>query len=320
MAWGLYGGRRREAKPGSRSPAWREPSVTGEVESFTRNAPLVEGKLLEDGFSAIAQSDWDGKLARRPIEGRLAGATLKVRVQQWPGGPMADYELQRISRSPVIPKASCYSAAPYQDLPYNGLAKTPPMGWSSWNKFGCRIDEAMIREVAEAMVSSGMKDAGYLYVNIDDCWQGGRDGKGVIRSDPKRFPDMKKLADYVHGKGLKIGIYSSPGPKTCAGYDGSYGYEEQDAETYAAWGIDYLKYDWCSAGKLYKNEEMRPVFQRMGAALQRAPRPIVYSISQYGLADVWEWAPKAGAPIFGGPQATSAQTGNRSPRSDSKSN
>jgi alpha-galactosidase len=273
-------------------------AVMGEVETPTRNAPLVEGKLLEDGFAAIAQSDWDGKLARRPIEGHLAGATLKVRVQQWPGGPVADYDLRRISRSPVIPRPRAIPPAGVKSLPYNGLAKTPPMGWSSWNKFGCRIDEAMVREVADAMVSTGMKDAGYIYVNIDDCWQGGRNGKGVMRSDPKRFPDMKKLADYVHRKGLKIGIYSSPGPKTCAGYDGSYGYEEQDAQTYAAWGIDYLKYDWCSAGKLYKNEEMRPVFQRMGAALQRARRPIVYSISQYGLADVWEWAPKAGSNLW----------------------
>jgi alpha-galactosidase len=137
-----------------------------------------------------------------------------------------------------------------------------------------------------------------VYLNIDDCWQGERDSEGDIQSDPKRFPDMKGLADYVHSKGLKIGIYSSPGPKTCAGYEGSYGHEEQDARRYAAWGMDYLKYDWCSAGKLYSPDQMRAVFQKMGAALQATRRPIVYSICQYGLADVWTWGTKAGGNLW----------------------
>jgi alpha-galactosidase len=273
-------------------------TISGQVETPTRAAPLVEGKLREDGFSAIAQSDWDGKLARRPIEGQLSGGVLKIRVQQWPNGPMADYELRRISRSPIIPQPRPIPPPTLKDVSYNGLAKTPPMGWSSWNNFGCKIDAAMIREIADAMVSTGMKDAGYLYLNIDDCWQGSRNGRGIMRPDPKRFPDMKKLADYVHHRGLKIGIYSSPGPKTCAGYDGSYGYDEQDAQTYAAWGIDYLKYDWCSAGKLYPRDQMRPVLQKMGSALLRARRPMVYSISQYGLENVWEWAPKTGANLW----------------------
>jgi alpha-galactosidase len=273
-------------------------AVEGEVETPTRAARLVEGKLHPNGFSAVAQSTWDGKLARRPISGHLSGEILKVSVQQWPGGPIANYDLRRIAPSPVIPKPRAIPVIALKDLPYNGLAKTPPMGWSSWNRFGCKIDERMIRETADTLVSTGMKDAGYIYLNIDDCWQGRRDGRGVIGSDPKRFPDMKKLAAYVHGKGLKIGIYSSPGPKTCAGYEGSYGYEEQDARTYAAWDIDYLKYDWCSAGKLYQESEMRPVFQKMGEALQRARRPMVYSLSQYGLANVWEWAPRTGANLW----------------------
>jgi alpha-galactosidase len=148
------------------------------------------------------------------------------------------------------------------------------------------------------MVSTGMKAAGYTYLNIDDCWQGERDAQGNIQPDPKRFPNMRELTEYVHAKGLRIGIYSSPGPRTCAGYEGSYGHEEQDARTYAAWGFDYLKYDWCSAGKLYGYDGMRPVLQKMGAALQGTGRPMVYSISQYGLADVWEWAPKAGANLW----------------------
>ena len=268
------------------------------METPSRNATLVEGKILTGGFSAIAQSDWDGKLARRPIEGHLDGASLKVKVQAWPDGPFVDYVLQRISRGTAIPKPRPIPPPKLIDLPYNGLAKTPPMGWSSWNKFGCRVTDRLIRETADALVSSGMKDAGYVHLNIDDCWQGERDGKGVLHSDRERFPDMKGLAKYIHGKGMKVGIYSSPGPKTCAGYNGSYGFEEQDARTYASWGIDYVKYDWCSAGKLYRHDEMRAVFQKMGRALQATRRPMVYAISQYGLADVWVWGPKAGSNLW----------------------
>jgi len=134
------------------------------------------------------------------------------------------------------------------------LAATPPMGWNSWNHFAEKVDDATVRAQADALVSSGMRDAGYLYVNIDDTWEGERDAAGVIHPNAK-FPDMKALADYVHSKGLKLGIYSSPGPKTCAGYAGSYGHEEQDAQTYAAWGIDYLKYDLCTLGEQLEKVE-----------------------------------------------------------------
>ena len=126
------------------------------------------------------------------------------------------------------------------------LALTPPMGWNTWNKFGSNVSEGLIRQTADAMVASGMKDAGYEYINIDDTWQGERDSQGFIQPDPKRFPSgMKALADYVHSKGLKLGIYSDAGPKTCAGRAGSRGHEYQDAQRYAQWGIDYVKYDWC---------------------------------------------------------------------------
>ncbi|MDP9170415.1 MAG: glycoside hydrolase family 27 protein, partial [Acidobacteriota bacterium] len=167
---------------------------------------------------------------------------------------------------------------------------TPPMGWNSWNHFRGQIDDAGVRGIADAMVSSGMRDAGYTFVNIDDTWEGKRDAIGNITTNP-RFPDMKALADYVHGKGLKLGIYSSPGPKTCANYEGSYGHEEQDAKQYAAWGIDYLKYDWCSAGAIYKQDDEHAVYQKMGAALLATGRPIVFSLCQYGAANVWEWGP-----------------------------
>src|SRR6202142_4069317 len=125
------------------------------------------------------------------------------------------------------------------------VAQTPPVGWNSWNYFAGRVTDKDIRDSADQIVASGMRDAGYLYVNIDDTWEGERDANGVLHTNEK-FPDMKALADYVHSEGLKLGIYSGPGPKTCAGFEGSYGHEEQDAQTYAQWGIDYLKYDLCS--------------------------------------------------------------------------
>src|SRR5579884_1955950 len=177
------------------------------------------------------------------------------------------------------------------------IAATPPMGWNSWNHFAERVTDADVRAAADALVSSGMRDAGYIYVNIDDTWEGQRDANGVIHTNSK-FPDMKALADYVHSKGLKLGIYSSPGPKTCAGYEGSYGHEEQDAKTYAAWGIDYLKYDWCGARNIYKDDEMQAVYQKMGDALQASGRPIVYSLCQYGRQEVWEWGPDVGGNLW----------------------
>src|SRR5579863_2909040 len=147
------------------------------------------------------------------------------------------------------------------------LAATPPMGWSTWNYFHHDISDALIRAQADAMVASGMRDAGYVYVNIDGGWQGERDAAGVLHPN-KNFPDMKALGDYIHSKGLKFGIYSGPGPKTCAGYPASYQHEEDDAKQYAAWGVDYLKYDWCSADKVYKPEEMPAVYKKMHDALE----------------------------------------------------
>ncbi len=177
------------------------------------------------------------------------------------------------------------------------LAATPPMGWNSWNLFACKVSDAVVRAAADAMATNGMKDAGYSYINIDDCWQGQRDAAGNIQGN-ERFPDMKALADYVHSKGLKIGIYSSPGPKTCAGYEGSYQHEEQDARTYAAWGFDYLKYDWCSADKVYKNSNMPAVYKKMGDALKATGRPIVFSLCQYGVDAVWTWGAQSGGNLW----------------------
>ena len=145
--------------------------------------------------------------------------------------------------------------------------------------------------------ASGMRDAGYVYVNIDDTWQGVRDAQGNLRSN-KKFPDMKALADYIHSKGLKIGIYSSPGPRTCAEYPGSYGHEEQDAKTFAAWGVDYLKYDWCGARMIYTHDALQAVYQKMGDALLKSGRPIVYSLCEYGSGNVELWGANVGGNLW----------------------
>jgi len=176
------------------------------------------------------------------------------------------------------------------------LAQTPPMGWNSWNVWGTAVDDAKVRAAADWMVESGLADHGFQYINIDDAWEGERDADGRIRTNEK-FPDMKALADYVHGKGLKLGIYSSPGPKTCAGYEGSYAHEQLDAETYAQWGIDLLKYDWCSYGDIAKDksrEELRRPYDVMRAALDECGRDIVYSLCQYGRGRVSEWGASVG--------------------------
>ncbi len=188
------------------------------------------------------------------------------------------------------------------------VAPAPPMGWNSWNYFAERVTDKDIRAAADDLVETGMKDAGYIYVNIDDTWEAERDASGVLRTNSK-FPDMKALADYVHSKGLKIGIYSGPGPKTCGGYTASLGHEEQDAKMYAAWGIDYLKYDLCSfipavMEKQAPNDQaaqmrlMEAAYVKMGKALKATGRPIVYSLCQYGWDAPWEWAPALGGNLW----------------------
>ncbi len=173
----------------------------------------------------------------------------------------------------------------------DGLAKTPPMGWNSWNKFGCDVNEKMIREMADAMVASGMMEAGYRYIVIDDCWQVGRDKEGNIIADPERFPSgMKALGDYIHSKGLLFGIYSDAGTKTCQKRPGSRGYEFQDARQYAAWGVDYLKYDWCSHGE----QNAKASYSLMRDALKAAQRPMVFSICEWGTNQPWTWGADVG--------------------------
>ena len=171
------------------------------------------------------------------------------------------------------------------------LALTPPMGWNSWNTFACNINEQLIREVADAIATNGMKDAGYEYVNIDDCWHSARDEQGFIHPDGERFPSgIKALADYVHSKGLKLGIYSDAGAKTCGGRPGSRGHEYQDAWTYAQWGVDYLKYDWCNADDL----RAEGAYSTMRDALAATGRPIVFSLCEWGSNKPWLWGANVG--------------------------
>ena len=167
------------------------------------------------------------------------------------------------------------------------LARTPPMGWNSWNRFQCDVSDALIRETADAIVSTGMRDAGYHYVVIDDCWQVSRDANGTIVADPRRFPNgMKALADYVHSKGLLFGLYSDAGSKTCQGRPGSNGFEAEDARQYAAWGLDYLKYDWCSTDGV----DAKIAYTTMRDALRATGRPIVFSMCEWGTSKPWTWA------------------------------
>ncbi|HWX91542.1 MAG TPA: alpha-galactosidase [Terriglobales bacterium] len=171
------------------------------------------------------------------------------------------------------------------------LAQTPPMGWNSWNKFACNVSEQLIRETADAMVSAGMQAAGYQYVNIDDCWQVSRDAQGTIVADPKRFPSgIKALADYVHSKGLKLGVYTDAGRLTCQKRPGSYEHELLDAKTYASWGVDYVKIDWCHAEGL--DPEVQ--YAKFRDALAQAGRPIVFSICNWGVKAPWTWGPATG--------------------------
>jgi alpha-galactosidase len=173
----------------------------------------------------------------------------------------------------------------------NGLALTPPMGWNSWNKFACDNNEQTVRATADAMVASGMRDAGYQYVVIDDCWQSSRDANGFIVADPQKFPSgIKALADYIHSRGLKFGIYSDAGRLTCGERPGSQGHEYQDALTYARWGADYLKYDWCSTG----DRNAQEAYAVMADALRRSGRDIVFSICEWGTAKPWLWAKNTG--------------------------
>jgi len=212
----------------------------------------------------------------------------------------------------IVPgmRATAGPAAESKSPDVSQVAPRPPMGWNSWNHFAGRVTDADIRSAADFLVNTGMRDAGYVYVNIDDTWQGKRDANGLLHSN-ERFPDMKALSDYIHAKGLKFGIYSSPGARTCAGYEGSLGHEADDARMYAAWGVDFLKYDLCSLREDMKKAKadhpddpdvtknlMIAAYRKMGDALRASGRTIVYSLCQYGVDQPWTWGPSVGASMW----------------------
>ncbi|HEO69813.1 MAG TPA: alpha-galactosidase, partial [Candidatus Hydrogenedentes bacterium] len=181
------------------------------------------------------------------------------------------------------------------------LAMTPPMGWNSWYVHGVMVEEQHIRDAADQLIKTGLAAHGYQYVCIDDCWADGREEDGTIKIIPKKFADMKDLGDYIHAHGLKFGIYTSPGPKTCAGYEGSYQHELQDAKTFAAWGVDFLKHDWCSYETIAKDHslaELQAPYRLMFNALSEQDRDMVYSLCQYGLGEVWKWGAKVGGNLW----------------------
>ncbi len=293
--------------------------ITGHIRMTQFYYTVKESTGGVDGFT-ITGSMMDGdsnKRSERKVvyEGKLQGDELHLATHARPGAPLMELVAHRAPAG----EGAYPSRLPLPALhkvPYNGLAKTPPMGWNSWNKFHGRVDDPSVREIADAMASNGMKDAGYLYVNIDDTWEGARDAQGNIQSNTK-FPNMKALSDYVHSKGLKLGIYSSPGPNTCAGYEGSFGHEQQDAKTYAAWGIDYLKYDWCGARNVYNPRKTNRLSIRKWAMRCMLPAGPSCSASANMAGRMCGSGGRTWGATCGGPRATSAMPGIRWPISAS---
>ncbi len=299
------------------------PSIDGYWRYTVPNGGTNYFLLKQSGETLTGTKlEWNNKLTGTlvgskfhiDVSGKFGGSTeftydgVRVSTDKFevteigPGvGPGLHFEykgvLERVSRDDVYPPR--LPLPPLASLPDNGLVRTPPMGWNSWNHYHDHFDDATVRQMADALVSSGMAAAGYKYVIVDEGWSSSRDANGNITGNA-RFPDMKALADYVHSKGLKIGIYSSPGPRVCGGYQGSYGHEEQDAKTFADWGYDYLKYDWCGASFVYQRtpQELEGAYQKMGEALAKSGRPIVFSLCEYGWGDVWEWGAKSGGNLW----------------------
>ncbi len=287
-------------------------SLTGAILNGYRTQRFSEGKVDGNQATWAVTTRFGDQERRVEYHARLDGDALIIAMpaggRGGPGGqpgagagPPRDVTAKRVSNDGTVigpfanlPKITLPALHTVKD---NGLARTPPMGWNSWNRFRREVDDKTVREIADAVAANGMRDAGYIYINIDDTWEGERDKDGNIQANSK-FPDMKALADYVHAKGLKLGIYSSPGPKTCAGFVGSYAHEAHDARTWAKWGIDDLKYDWCSASEMFQPSDMPAVYQIMGDALRASGRPIVFSLCQYGQEHVESWGAQVGGNLW----------------------
>lgn len=277
-------------------------------------APAVIAPLLSSKQPAIHGPKVTGGTPGRPFLFRVpaTGAEpLRYRARGLPRGLRIDATTGIISGAPVAAGESRVTlevAGPggkaTRELRIvagpDALARTPPMGWNSWNVWGPAVSQQKVLDAADALVRSGLAAHGYQYVVIDDVWMGSRDAQGRIRPNEK-FPDMRALADAVHARGLKLGIYSSPGPKTCEGFEGSYGHEAEDAATYAAWGVDFLKYDWCSYEEIaldHSLPELQKPYFIMRDALARVDRDIVFALCQYGYGDVWQWGAAAGGHLW----------------------
>ncbi len=272
--------------------------VTGSVTTRWYGPVEMLNPRIENGVLHFdARNINDRAHPTRPWTVTLNGGKVTLRGRIWESE--IDSTGHRGSRRDARARAFSFAPLPPLGAPIrNELAARPPMGWSSWNKFADTIDDRTVRAMADAMVALGLRDAGYTYINIDDGWQGERDAAGVLHPNAK-FPDMKALTDYVHSKGLKIGIYSSQGPRTCAGYEGSYGHVKQDARTFADWGFDYLKYDLCSGEWFYADADtVKRSYYEMAAALRATGRDIVFSICEYGRFDVGSWGRDVGGQLW----------------------
>jgi alpha-galactosidase len=277
----------------------KDDVLSGTLVSMDGSSPLRDLKVQRQTISfAVVKPQYTEK-----FHGRIRANELQLTVVIQDAGQTfsmaATYRQASAEDLRIVAEGPVYSFArlplpPLRDVSQDNLAPTPPMGT------GILVvsSDAEVRKVADGMVANGMRDAGYVYIQIDEGWQGRRDAQGNMHAN-ENFPDMKALAGYVHSKGLKLGVYSSPGPAACYGYAGSYGHEAQDARSYAQWGIDYLKYDWCSAGEIYHtHDELQAAYQKMGEALRATHRPIVYALCEYGLFDVPSWGRQVGANLW----------------------
>jgi len=240
-----------------------------------------------------------------PVVASLTPPPQTPRVAPAPVAPPP--EVQPPVREPVpTPPPSSAQSGPVaklplpalRDLPPNNLALKPIMGWASRQKLGTDIDNNAIEDAADGLNETGLRAAGFVYVEVDHGWQGERDASGVLHANAK-FPDMKALGDFIHGKRLKFGLEVSAAPKSCDGFEGSYGHEAEDAKTFASWGVDYVLYDWCGAEKIYPTQaEQRAAYQKMAEALRATGRDIVFGMSQRGVFDVASWGAKTGANLW----------------------
>lgn len=281
-------------------PPPAEPRINGpRVFGVTPGAPFIY-RIPTTGERPMrfAADGLPEGLALDPEAGIITGTVTSEEKRPWDMTLRAENAKGKVER-------------PFRLVVGDTLALTPPMGWNHWYAHYDRITDAMMREAADIMVATGMADAGYMYVNIDDCWMNAPKQKDPLRVGPARdengtllanahFPDMRGLTDYIHAKGLRAGTYISPGPLTCAGFTGSYQHEEQDAKTFSDWGFDFLKYDWCSYGDIARKEKgdeaekLKKPYRQMSALLREQERDIVFNLCQYGMGDVWTWGEEVG--------------------------